>query len=299
MSNEFSSLNGYNVKDATARASLENKVENSLFTSEINRLSTDISNNANNINNLNTRFNSFSETISNNANTIVYDNSSSKMVSTNVQDAIDELKDLTGTGELNATKIVYDNSVSGLSSTDIQGAIDETKSNLTASDNVVFRFGKTPEGKYGYVVTDSEGADTVIPFSGNGETLATRNFGGGVNSGETYTVSATANLDANSKYHVTFIGFQACSNMWSANSSMVVDELNCSAPFTKINEQSIIENGGSGDLTGKTITTRSYSATYEISTTEAIAISQSVSDKGGDSGLAPSRLWAYMVVTKL
>lgn len=36
---------------------------------------------------------------------------------------------------------------------------------LTASDNTPFRFGVTDNGEYGYIVTDSEGADTVIPFS--------------------------------------------------------------------------------------------------------------------------------------
>lgn len=36
-------------------------------------------------------------------------------------------------------------------------------SNLTS--DIPFRFGKDSEGKYGYIVTDSEGADSVIPFS--------------------------------------------------------------------------------------------------------------------------------------
>ena len=35
-------------------------------------------------------------------------------------------------------------------------------SNLTS--DIPFRFGKDSEGKYGYIVTDSAGADTVIPF---------------------------------------------------------------------------------------------------------------------------------------
>lgn len=40
---------------------------------------------------------------------------------------------------------------------------------LIASDNTPFRFGVTEDGKYGYIITDEAGADTVIPFkSGEG-----------------------------------------------------------------------------------------------------------------------------------
>ena len=35
-------------------------------------------------------------------------------------------------------------------------------SNLTS--DIPFRFGKNESGEYGYIVTDSEGADTIIPF---------------------------------------------------------------------------------------------------------------------------------------
>ena len=38
--------------------------------------------------------------------------------------------------------------------------------NLTASDSTPFRFGVNENGEYGYIVTDSEGADSVVPFSG-------------------------------------------------------------------------------------------------------------------------------------
>lgn len=57
----------------------------------------------------------------------------------------------------------------------IAGAAADAKAvgdRLTASDNTPFRFGVTEDGKYGYIVTDSEGADTVIPFSeGNADSL--------------------------------------------------------------------------------------------------------------------------------
>ena len=35
---------------------------------------------------------------------------------------------------------------------------------MVASDNTPFRFGVNENGEYGYIVTDSEGADSVIPF---------------------------------------------------------------------------------------------------------------------------------------
>ena len=49
----------------------------------------------------------------------------------------------------------------GKNTTDIS-ALNES---LVASDNTPFRFGVNENGKYGYIVTDSEGADAVIPFS--------------------------------------------------------------------------------------------------------------------------------------
>jgi hypothetical protein len=59
----------------------------------------------------------------------------------------------------------------------LQNEIDELSSNLsetinnnlTASDDTQFRFGVTEDGKYGYITTGEDGADTVIPFkSGEG-----------------------------------------------------------------------------------------------------------------------------------
>lgn len=44
-------------------------------------------------------------------------------------------------------------------------AMKEVLQDLKASDGTEFRFGINEDGEYGYIVTDSEGADTVIPFS--------------------------------------------------------------------------------------------------------------------------------------
>lgn len=35
---------------------------------------------------------------------------------------------------------------------------------MVASDSTPFRFGINENGEYGYIVTDSEGADSVVPF---------------------------------------------------------------------------------------------------------------------------------------
>lgn len=51
--------------------------------------------------------------------------------------------------------------------TNVGNEIVSIKNNLTAEvdgADVPFRFGCTEDGKYGYVLTDEEGADTVVPF---------------------------------------------------------------------------------------------------------------------------------------
>lgn len=60
--------------------------------------------------------------ITGSADDIEYDNTSSGMTATNVQEAIDELKANSGSGS--ADGISYDNSVSGIAATNIQEAID-------------------------------------------------------------------------------------------------------------------------------------------------------------------------------
>jgi hypothetical protein len=60
---------------------------------------------------------------------ISYDNSSSKMMAENVQDAITELKNGQGSGT--AEDITYDNTTSKLKATNAQAAIDEVQSSLS------------------------------------------------------------------------------------------------------------------------------------------------------------------------
>ena len=48
-------------------------------------------------------------------------------------------------------------------------ATKKLNESLTASDGTLFRFGVDDNGNYGYIVTDSEGADSVVPFKSESE----------------------------------------------------------------------------------------------------------------------------------
>lgn len=56
-----------------------------------------------------------------------------------------------------AKDVEYENGKNG------EEVISDIKEQLTAGDTP-FRFGVNDSGEYGYIITDSEGADTVIPF---------------------------------------------------------------------------------------------------------------------------------------
>lgn len=61
-------------------------------------------------------------------------------------------------------------------------ALKEQEDNLTASNGMPFRFGINEDGEYGYLVTEGEGADTFVPFSGKWkkniiDSLANTNLG--------------------------------------------------------------------------------------------------------------------------
>lgn len=69
-------------------------------------------------------------------------------------------------GVMKATDQVTIVEVEGGDTTELKTKVEELNNNLTASNSTVFRFGVNENGEYGYVVTDSEGADSVVPFSG-------------------------------------------------------------------------------------------------------------------------------------
>ncbi|RUW41532.1 hypothetical protein EOA37_09735 [Mesorhizobium sp. M2A.F.Ca.ET.015.02.1.1] len=66
------------------------------------------------------------------ADQVPYDPTASGMAATDVQAAIDELKDAIGGGGSDAADIAYDNSTSGMAATDVQEAIDELHADIAA-----------------------------------------------------------------------------------------------------------------------------------------------------------------------
>ena len=94
------------------------------------------------------------KTENSNAENIKYDNTKS------VKEAIDEIKNNQA-----ASSVTFNNTDTGLNATNVQDAVTELNGKLIASDNVPFRFGVNSKGEYGYIITNPEGADTVIPFS--------------------------------------------------------------------------------------------------------------------------------------
>lgn len=59
------------------------------------------------------------------ASTASYNNSTSGLSATNVQDAIDEIVDAGGGGSVDADDVSFDNTATGMSATNVQDAIDE------------------------------------------------------------------------------------------------------------------------------------------------------------------------------
>ena len=66
--------------------------------------------------------------------------------------------------------------ISSIGDGTVTGAISDVNGKLVASDNTPFRFGVNKNGEYGYIVTDSEGADSVVPFKTDNLTLVAKNY---------------------------------------------------------------------------------------------------------------------------
>ena len=70
------------------------------------------------------------------ADEVAYDNTTSGLTSTNVQDAIDEVYSQIGSGE--AADIEYDNTSSGMTADDVQDAIDELNTEKANGEGLTF-----------------------------------------------------------------------------------------------------------------------------------------------------------------
>lgn len=90
-----------------------------------------------------------------NAAQVYYDNTGTSLSATNAQDAITELNT-----NLTSKQDKTDNTLSTTDKT-VVGAINELNNDLTASDDLKFRFATDGEGNHGYLGAD----DSFIPFS--------------------------------------------------------------------------------------------------------------------------------------
>lgn len=128
-------FNGYEVKDAFSRREIENiktnYPSNETATAMHETINQEIANVNQKVDNLQLRFDLINQETR--AEFIKFDNTTNYFTSTNVQNAIEEVKSVADNARdlaLNnstavATGVSYDNSVSGLTATSVQSAIDE------------------------------------------------------------------------------------------------------------------------------------------------------------------------------
>jgi hypothetical protein len=75
-------------------------------------------------------------------------------------------------------KCIGTTDISGVGDGTLKGAISSLNSNLIA-DDTPFRFGKDDDGNYGYIITDEDGADSVVPFrNSNCQFMSHRHYTG-------------------------------------------------------------------------------------------------------------------------
>ena len=92
------------------------------------------------------------------ADDVSYDNQTSGLTATNVQDAIDELATASPSAP-SASNVTYDNTTSGLTATKVQGAIDEVVSDL---GGMIFNYdSQTSKPQY-----STDGGTTWVNFKG-------------------------------------------------------------------------------------------------------------------------------------
>lgn len=114
---------------------------------------------------------------------------------------------------------------------------------LTASDGTLFRFGVDSDGNYGYIVTDSEGADSVVPFK--------KNSGTPQKYPEILTYQNYQNVSIKSPIMATL--------MWHENIAAIIIA-NKSILYQNTHEETIINMGFSYDATTDTLTLVDYSS---------------------------------------
>lgn len=126
----FCHLNGYKVKDAEARRSIEElntkKADNETLNAKETEINEKIDGVKTDLNNLETRFNTMK--VTGEAEYIVFKNENNGMAATDVQAAIEEVKTMASqVAQGTALGTTYDNAASKLEATNVQNALDELK----------------------------------------------------------------------------------------------------------------------------------------------------------------------------
>ena len=128
----FCYLNGYAVKDQTARADIEllktGKVSNEGLAIAIETVNNSVDTVDGRVTSLSSRIDTISNTVNahESATGIAYSGTASGLAAATVQAAIDELAaDVSGVTPDSATGITYSGTASGLAATNVQAAIDE------------------------------------------------------------------------------------------------------------------------------------------------------------------------------
>ena len=140
----FCHLNGYAVKDATARKDIETLKNNKISTEQM-AIERATLNSA--ISKVDTRVKNLEKAVTNipdSAEDITFN--AEGLEAKNTKEAILEVKEI---AEGVASEVIVTN----------------LQNQLTAEDGHAFRFAVNSEGEYGYIVPDSEGADTFHPFN--------------------------------------------------------------------------------------------------------------------------------------
>lgn len=113
-------------------------------------------------------------------------------------------------------------------STELKSEIDDVtdtiNSNLVASDGTQFRFGVDEDGKYGYITTGEDGADTVTPFRNIGDENVWYVYVGTISTGITgdnnRTYTFNTGLSQIVDYSVAYIvGGRQVIRSWSTSQS--------------------------------------------------------------------------------
>lgn len=168
----FCYLNGYAVKDQTARDDIEllktGKVSNEGLAIAIETVNNSVDTVDGRVTSLSSRVDTISNTVNahESATGIAYSGTASGLAAATVQAAIDELAaDVSGVTPDSATGITYSGTASGLEATNVQAAIDELAADVDATIDGIVEDVTALENKFkDFLITLTAGStDCTIP----------------------------------------------------------------------------------------------------------------------------------------